>query len=110
MSGRSSQETSNPKGACARAEFLGTKVVYQIYVRSFNDSNGDGIGDLPGITQRLDYLQSSALTICGLLHFLFHLNMTMATTLQIIATSSLSLAPWLTSTNFQPRQKSTASN
>ena len=57
MSGRSSQEISNPKGACTRAEFLGTKVVYQIYVRSFNDSNGDGIGDLPGITQRLDYLQ-----------------------------------------------------
>ena len=72
MSGRSSQETSNPKGHCTRAEFLGTKVVYQIYVRSFNDSNGDGIGDLPGITQRLDYLQkSSALTICGLPVFCF---------------------------------------
>ena len=35
---------------------LAGKVVYQIYVKSFQDSNGDGIGDLPGVTSRLDYL------------------------------------------------------
>ena len=31
-------------------------VIYQIYPKSFQDSNGDGIGDLPGILSRLDYL------------------------------------------------------
>jgi glucan 1,6-alpha-glucosidase len=32
-------------------------VIYQVYPQSFQDSNGDGIGDLKGLIQRLDYLQ-----------------------------------------------------
>jgi len=39
------------------AAWLDTAVFYEIYPQSFYDSNGDGIGDLPGITAKLDYIR-----------------------------------------------------
>lgn len=42
------------------------KVAYQIYPKSFYDSNGDGIGDLKGIIQKLDYLQDLGIDIIWL--------------------------------------------
>ena len=41
-------------------------VVYQIYPRSFKDSNGDGVGDLKGITSKLDYVKSLGVDVIWL--------------------------------------------
>ncbi|WP_254064315.1 alpha,alpha-phosphotrehalase [Granulicella sp. S156] len=41
-------------------------VVYEVYPRSFQDSNGDGIGDLRGVTSRLDYLQRLGVNVVWL--------------------------------------------
>jgi maltose alpha-D-glucosyltransferase/alpha-amylase len=44
-------------------------VIYQTHVRAFFDSNGDGIGDFQGLTQKLDYLQDLGVNIVWLLPF-----------------------------------------
>jgi len=41
-------------------------VAYQVYPRSFNDSNGDGIGDLPGLIEKLDYLENLGIDVIWL--------------------------------------------
>ncbi len=43
-----------------------TGIIYQVYPRSYQDSNGDGVGDLKGIIQRLDYLQWLGINIVWL--------------------------------------------
>ncbi|MGN7159819.1 alpha-glucosidase [Sphingomonas sp. SAFR-052] len=60
MAGAAAQDRSTTPVATTPAAEPWWKhaTIYEIYPRSFQDSNGDGIGDLRGITSRLDYLQS----------------------------------------------------
>ncbi|MGA2849650.1 MAG: alpha-glucosidase [Terracidiphilus sp.] len=51
-----SQDTNGTRNASER-DWWKNAVIYEIYPRSFQDSNGDGIGDLNGITEHLDYLK-----------------------------------------------------
>ncbi|MBN9668944.1 alpha-glucosidase [Roseibium aggregatum] len=47
-----------PDNRIADLDWWRGAVIYQIYPRSFNDTNGDGIGDLNGVTERMDYIAS----------------------------------------------------
>ncbi len=67
-------------------------IIYQIYPRSFQDSDDDGIGDLNGITSRLDYIQSLGVDIISLP------TMIMATTSATIGKSCGNSVRWKIST------------
>ena len=70
------------------------KVVYQIYPRSFQDSNGDGIGDLPGIISRLDYLSNLGIDAIWLRRYTVPRRMIMDTTFRTIRTLIRCLGVW----------------
>lgn len=44
-------------------KWLEDAVFYEVYPQSFRDSNGDGIGDIPGITEKLEYIQELGLSL-----------------------------------------------
>lgn len=48
------------------------KVIYQIYPKSFQDTTGNGFGDLKGVTSRLNYLEELGIDYIWLTPFLFH--------------------------------------
>ncbi len=54
----SAQPAATPAAAANVDPWWRHAVIYEIYPRSFQDSNGDGLGDLNGIAQRLDYLEA----------------------------------------------------
>ena len=60
------QETEAEAAYRAGREWFKSAVVYQIYPRSFADSDGDGIGDLRGIIGKLDYLQQLGVDVVWL--------------------------------------------
>ena len=53
----------------AALQWWQTGVIYQIYPRSFQDTNGDGIGDFQGLLRRLDYLHGLGVTAIWLMPF-----------------------------------------
>jgi maltose alpha-D-glucosyltransferase / alpha-amylase len=60
-----------PAPSAAEDDLLWYKdaIIYQAHVKSFFDSNNDGIGDFPGLTAKLDYLQGLGVTCVWLLPF-----------------------------------------
>src|SRR3954465_3277224 len=63
--------TAETKDAKAADDELWFKdaVIYQLHVKAFADSNGDGVGDFAGLTERLDYLKDLGVTTLWLLPF-----------------------------------------
>jgi maltose alpha-D-glucosyltransferase/alpha-amylase len=70
VAGRNTTATApSPAEARRPNDWFKDAVIYQLHVRSFYDSNGDGIGDFAGLTEKLDYVASLGVTTIWLLPF-----------------------------------------
>src|SRR2546423_4322764 len=66
------RKSARPRGSQRPAQdplWYKDAIIYEIHVRAFHDSNGDGIGDFPGLTQKLDYIRDLGVTAIWLLPF-----------------------------------------
>ena len=85
-------------------------VVYQIYPRSFNDSNGDGIGDLPGITEKIPYLAKLGIQVLWLSPIYASPNDDNGYDISDYRAIMTESAPWKTSMSCSKPHTSTASS
>lgn len=83
-------------------------VVYQIYPKSFRDSNGDGMGDLRGIIEKLDYIRDLGVDYIWMTPFSYRRRKTTVMTWRIITGLIRATEPWKTLKNFPGRRKKRA--
>ena len=84
-------------------------VVYQCYFKSFYDTNGDGFGDLRGVTAKLDYLQKLGVDYIWLNPFFPRPSATTAMMWRITAPLTRALARWRILKRFPAKRKNAAS-
>ena len=103
MSNTATLATLSGSDAAADPNWWRQASVYQIYPRSFSDSNGDGIGDIKGITAKVPYLKALGIDAVWLSPFYPSALADGATTSTTTATSIPSWVPSPTSTRCPPR-------
>lgn len=71
VTSRTEPTDTKPKAQTLKGDLLWYKdaIIYQLHVRAFSDSNGDGIGDFQGLTQKLDYLAELGVSAIWMLPF-----------------------------------------
>ena len=74
---------------------LGKKVIYQVYPKSFNDTDGDGFGDLRGIIEKLDYLETLGVDMIWMNPSTHHHKMITVMTFQTTLPSTHVLGLWM---------------
>ena len=84
------------------ADWWKQAVVYQVYPRSFKDVNGDGLGDIAGVTDRIPYLKELGVDASGSRRSIRPSWPTAATTSSTTVTWTRGWAPWMTSTRWPP--------